>query len=158
MDGTTSKFGLRDCVGYRLIKAARTFERQMEEDLKPFGLTRIGWNILLAVNEENKRNPSDIAEYIGVDRTATSRALRDLEAGGLIERRIGRTDRRTTDVLLTELGRTQIMAALPRCLETVARFDRMLGREQSEALKNLLDSLIAAEEAEAKQQRRDMPS
>jgi DNA-binding MarR family transcriptional regulator len=49
----------------------------------------VGWCILLAVEEEGLKNPSEIAQFVGIDRTATSRALRQLEDEGLIAREMG---------------------------------------------------------------------
>ncbi len=141
MDGTQVKFGLSDSLCHRLSRTARLLERQVEEVLRQYGLTRIGWCILLAVTEEKLRNPSDIAAFVGIDRTATSRALRTLEADGLIAREMGRDDRRTTEVSVTEKGQATLMICVPLCSEVMNRMHGDLTNEDQAMLVALLNKL-----------------
>ena len=145
MDGTQQKFGLHDSVGHNLTRTARIIDRRVEDRLRRFGLTRVGWCVLLAVAEEGKKNPSDIADFVGIDRTATSRALRVLENGGLIAREMGRDDRRTTEVRLTDLGASQFRAALPACREAISYFHEKLSTEELIVLRSLLSRLTMDE-------------
>ena len=145
MDGARSKFSLHDSIGFHTTLAARLVERRVEDGLKAFGLTRISWCILLAVAEEGLKNPSDIAAFVGIDRTATSRALRALEAEGLIRRAIGRTDRRMTEVSLTDQGYARMMQAVPVCQENMAHFNAKLSKGEQAELKILLKKLYAGE-------------
>lgn len=145
MDGTQRKFGLHESVGHHVTRTARVIERRVEGQLRQFGLTRVGWCVLLAVAEEGKKNPSDIADFVGIDRTATSRALRVLETEGLIAREMGRDDRRTTEVRLTDLGEAQFRAALPTCLEATTYFHGKLDAEELITLRRLLAKLTAGE-------------
>ncbi len=138
MDDAHAKFDLHDSIGFHTSQAARLVERRVEDGLKQFGLTRIGWCILLAVGEEDLKNPSDIANFVGIDRTATSRALRALEADGLVARRIGATDRRTTEVTLTAAGQARIVDAIPICQENMEHFHAKLTLEEADELKRLL--------------------
>lgn len=135
------KFGLHDSVGHHLTRTARIMDRRVEVHLRRFGLTRVGWCVLLAVAEEGKKNPSDIADFVGIDRTATSRALRVLENDGLVAREMGRDDRRTTEVRLTKAGEAQFRAALPACREAIAHFHDKLTTEELIMLRSLLGRL-----------------
>lgn len=132
---------LHDSIGHSVARAARVVERRLEDDLRPFGLTRIGWCIMLAVHEGEKCHPSDIATYVGIDRTATSRTLRQLETSGLIRRTMGQKDRRTTEVSLTERGMAQLKATLPGCRAAIEHFNSKLTREQLDLLRDMLDTL-----------------
>jgi DNA-binding MarR family transcriptional regulator len=145
MDGTIKRFSLQDSVGHQITRTARIVERRVEEDLRRFGLTRVGWCVLVAVAEEGKKNPSDIANFVGIDRTATSRTLRQLETDGLIMREMGRDDRRTTEVRLTERGQIQFDAALPLCRAAAGYFNQKLTMAELETLKALLAKLSADE-------------
>ncbi|MCU4654030.1 MarR family transcriptional regulator [Roseibacterium sp. SDUM158016] len=146
MDGTAPKFGLHASIGHHITRSARIVERRVEGGLRHHGLTRVGWCILLAVEEEGLKNPSEIAHYIGIDRTATSRALRQLENDGLIGREMGREDRRTTEVSLTDEGRARLRAAMPLCVENMAHFNAKLSAAESLELKRLLTLLTAGED------------
>ena len=77
-----SKYRLHHSIGYHLSLAARLQERRLDGWMRPMGLTRTTWCILLAVANENLTRPSEIAEFVGIDRTATSRALRQMEEIG----------------------------------------------------------------------------
>jgi DNA-binding MarR family transcriptional regulator len=141
MDGTRQKFGLHDSVGHHITRTARIMERRVEGNLRRFGLTRVEWCVMVAVAEEGKKNPSEIADFVGIDRTATSRALRQLENNGLIDRAMGRDDRRTTEVRLTDRGEVQFRAALPICNEAAQHFHSKLTLDELRALKALLAKL-----------------
>ncbi len=145
MDGDRQKFGLHGSIGFFTTKAARLIERRVEESLRAHGLTRLGWCTLLAVAEENLKYPSEIAEFIGIDRTATSRILRSLEGDGLIARSIGKTDRRMTEVEITDAGQERLMQARPICQENLAHFDAKLSLDELEELKRLLEKLCSNE-------------
>ena len=77
-------YRLHTSLGYHLSLASRLQERRLDEQLKTLGLTRTTWCILLAVGNEGLCQPSDIADFVGIDRTATSRALRHMEDDGLL--------------------------------------------------------------------------
>ena len=68
---------------------ALVYTRSRNEKLRLIGLTRTTWCILLAVGNEGMTQPSDIAAFVGIDRTATSRALRSMESDGLLARHSG---------------------------------------------------------------------
>lgn len=145
MDGTREKFGLHDSVGHHITRTARIIERRVEGNLRRFGLTRVEWCVIVAVAEEGKKNPSEIADFVGIDRTATSRALRQLENNGLIDREMGRDDRRTTEVRLTAKGKAQFRAALPICTEVGHHFHSKLTLDELRTLKVLLSKLTLDE-------------
>lgn len=146
MDGTQPKYGLHNSIGHHISRSARIVERRVEESLRKYGLTRIGWCILLAVEEDGQKNPSDIANYVGIDRTATSRALRQLETEGLISRAIGAEDRRTTEVSLTPAGRERMMQAMPLCTENMTHFSSKLSTDEEALLLTLLSRLTEGED------------
>jgi DNA-binding MarR family transcriptional regulator len=145
MDGMRAKFGLHNSLGFSITRTARTIERRVDSGLRDYGLTRVGWCILLALEEEGLKNPSEIAQFVGIDRTATSRALRQLEDDGLIAREMGREDRRTTTVSLTEEGLTRLVAARPLCRENMDHFNAKLSNEEALELRRLLAVLDSEE-------------
>jgi len=60
--------------------------------------------LMLAQSEEASMRPSDLADQIGLSRSATTRLIDRLERGGLVERRVCGSDRRGTYVMLTPGG------------------------------------------------------
>ena len=140
-------YRLHASLGYNLSLAARLQERRLDDALKTLDLTRTTWCILLAVGNEGLTQPSDIATFVGIDRTATSRALRTMETAGLIEREAGRRDRRTTTVSLTDLGVQRIAQGTPYAVQNNALMRRKLGTEDYGHLVTLLERLTEGESA-----------
>ncbi len=110
---SSDRYHLQSSLGYHLSLASRLQERRLDEALRTLGLTRTSWCVLLAVGNEGMEQPSDIASFIGIDRTATSRALRHMESDGLVARSSGEGDKRTRRVVLTDKGRDAIHTATP---------------------------------------------
>ncbi len=140
------RYRLHDSLGYRLSVAARLQERRLDDGLRPLGLSRITWCVLLAVGNEELLQPSEIADFVGIDRTATSRALRQMESAGLIRRQTGTDDRRTTAVYLTDLGGRLLAEGTPLAVENNAIMESRLTPEESEEMRRLLQKINAGED------------
>lgn len=143
-------YRLHKSVGYQLSLTSRLQERRFEEQLQTLGLTRITWCILLAVDVETLENPSDIAAFVGIDRTATSRALRQMEAAGMIKREAGKVDGRTTTVGLTQKGRSLQRNATPMARANAHHWQDKLTSDESSELFRLLTKMRRGEDAALK--------
>lgn len=140
-----SNYRLHASLGYNLSLAARLQERRLDDALKTLGLTRTTWCVLLAVGVESLTQPSEIATFIGIDRTATSRALRTMEADGLLTRENGLADKRTTHVRLTALGQKLIEKGTPFAVENNALMRAKLTEEEHGQLMDLLAKVTEGE-------------
>lgn len=134
-------YRLHNSLGYHLSLASRVQERRLDEGLKALGLTRVTWCVLLAVGNEGLTRPSEIADFVGIDRTATSRALRGMEAAGLIARRSGQSDGRATEVRLTELGRSHLARGTPLAEANNAAMHAELDPGEAETMRRILAKL-----------------
>lgn len=142
-------FHLDDTLGDRLTFAARQEQRRREATLRPLGLSRLDWVILVAVGHAGLRHPSGIADHAGVDRAAISRALRRMESAGQITRDAGngRRDGRTRSVVLTDTGKDVLArAAMLMQAADAATLGRLSPGEQ-ELLDRLLRKLIAGDDS-----------
>lgn len=144
---SSNRYRLHHSLGYKLSLAARLQERRLDEGLRGLGLTRISWCILLAVGNEGLSQPSDIARFVGIDRTAASRALRQMEAAGLIAREGGIGDRRTTQVRLTALGQRRLAEGTPIAEGNGRILEARLDPAERVELRRLLDKLRVGEDA-----------
>jgi len=140
-------YRLHASLGYNLSLASRLQERRLDEGLKSLGLTRTTWCVLLAVGNESLTQPSDIARFVGIDRTATSRALRQMETAGLIARQSGADDKRKTHVSLTSFGRAKIAEGTPMALSNNDAMRRKLNDKEYARLLALLDKITEGEDA-----------
>ncbi len=140
-------YRLHQSLGFHLSRAARVQERRLDDGLRALGLTRITWCVLLAVGNEGLSNPSEIAGFVGIDRTATSRALRQMEEAGLIARAAGTGDKRTTEVTLTPLGAARLTEGTPLAVHNNAAMEAKLCARDVAQLTQLLERLTEGEEA-----------
>jgi len=145
LNNRAQSYRLHRSIGYQLSLTARLQERTFEEALRPLGLTRITWCVLLATGVEGHEQPSEIAGFVGIDRTATSRALRRMEASGMICRSCGKGDRRTTRVKLTDKGWQLLEKAAPLAQANAVRFTAKLTAQEVADLHQLLKRLQAGE-------------
>ncbi|WP_119840740.1 MarR family winged helix-turn-helix transcriptional regulator [Pseudooceanicola algae] len=147
MNSQPPGYRLHQSLGYWLSLAARLQERRLDEKLREIGLTRINWCILLGLANEGLTQPSELADFVGIDRTATSRALRQMEAARLIERRFGTDDRRTRLITLTDAGRDAVRLGTPFAQANSEVMTERLGPEDAAQLRQLLQALTEGEEA-----------
>lgn len=77
--------------------------REMEAET-PISLEWYAVLLMLAQSAEEAMRPSDLADQLGLSRSATTRLVDRLESDGLVERRACGSDRRGTYVALTPRG------------------------------------------------------
>ena len=142
-------YDLHSGLGYRLTIAARTNNAGFETNLATLGLTRQMWCVLVAVGEQNITAPSAIAEYIGIIRPAVSRTLKQMEKSGLLNRQGGTTDKRRTEVHLTDKGQMALQNSLPLALQTRVAVDTALSQTEQAQLTALLEKLTTSLQATA---------
>ncbi|MBR9765011.1 MAG: MarR family transcriptional regulator [Rhodobacteraceae bacterium] len=145
MSGDTSPYRLHDSLGYWLSITARLQERRLDEKLREIGLTRITWCLLLGLANEGLTQPSELADFVGIDRTATSRALRQLEQAGLLSRSSGTGDRRTRQITLTEDGREAVRVGTPFARANGKVMAERLSEGEDAELRRLLRKLTEGE-------------
>lgn len=71
----------------------------------PTKLTIVQWRILGALGEESWIAMTKLADRTFVERTALHHSLKKMEARGYIERRRGRSDKRSVEISLTPKGK-----------------------------------------------------
>ncbi len=144
---TAPPYRLHASLGYKLSLAARLQERRLEADLKELGMTRTTWCVLLAVAVEGLSKPSEIATFIGIDRTATSRALRHMEEEELIARSGRSDDKRFRTVKITEKGQALLDQGSPKARANNAAMSAKLSEAEEVQLMKALNALIRGEPA-----------
>jgi len=142
---TETCFHLHRSLGYQITMLARVIERRFEQRIAAHGLTRPMWCVLLAVGVEGHSTPSEIADFIGIDRTATSRALRQMEERGFIIRSSGEGDGRSIRISLTNQGQAALEAVLPIAQENAAHFEAKLTGPELADLRQAAEKLLQDE-------------
>jgi DNA-binding MarR family transcriptional regulator len=95
--------------------------RTTRHTLATLGLTAARFDLLYAVHvHDHSRTQQELRHRLGVNRTTISRMLGSLEALGLVTREKTYCDRRTRLVTLTAEGRSRILQAIARLIDSGA--------------------------------------
>lgn len=103
------------CVMRELYKAIDAYEKEFE---KVYG---VGLNEAMALcslaHEEPELTASEIADKTGMSTSHTSKVIRNIESKELINRSLGKTDKRQMYFSLTDKGRDRLQQISCRELE-----------------------------------------
>ena len=100
------------CLCHRTRMAARAVTRLYDEILRPVELRATQLAVLVAVGNEDVTSITELATYMGMDRSTLTRNLAPLEREGLI--RVGNEGwRRSRTVEITNKGNSRLREALP---------------------------------------------
>ena len=146
MTNENKRYALHASLGYQATLTSRVYERRLEDRLRKLGLSRLSWCLLLAVGEEKLNSPTEIASFIGIDRTSVSRALKGMEQDGLLSRSERHDDLRRTEVSLTSSGAALLTRAIKVGTENAAFFNAKLTPDEREQLRHLLAKLRDGED------------
>ena len=125
-----------ECVCVTLRRAARAFSHIYDEALAPSGLRITQFSLLRAIARLAPVPIGDLAAAQALDRTTLSRNVAPLERDGLIEQSPG-SDRRVSEIRLTETGQAAIARALPLWRQTQRRIRQEFGDETLAQLRAL---------------------
>jgi len=127
------------CLGHSVRRTANLLTRHFNRYLAPFGLEITQAQLLAVIASSKDLSASDIARYIGIDRSTLARNLKPLESAGLIERRS--CGGRKVFPVLTEKGET--MTRDLHCAWQQAQSDltEQLGEEAAAAIRAHLSAL-----------------
>lgn len=145
---TNKRYDLHKGLAYQFSLLAQINTRRMERGLTDLGLTRLMWCVLLAIIEEGLENPSEIASFVGINRTAASRTFRQMQDKGLITRHATGSDGRKTQLQATNLGHDLLTKAIPHAKALSKRIRAKLTAQEERELEKLLIKLLDGERRE----------
>lgn len=115
-----------------------------EQSLDEAGLSLAQYKVLMnlffaeQMGDRGELNPSEISDRQGVSRNTISSLIRNLEDGGLVERRLDPLDRRRFNISLTESGRSLVSCYARQYLATIGSCFTGLTTDEQETLYQLL--------------------
>lgn len=116
----THKADIRRSFGYRLARLAALWRREIDADLREFGLTDATWRPIYYLTLSIKPlRQTDLARSLSLEAPSLVRLLDVLERRGFIVRAIDEEDRRSKLVSITEAGR-EIATLVSRAADRVA--------------------------------------
>ena len=99
--------------------------------------------ILIILNELKTITQRELTEHLGIQPGSASEILSKLESAGLIIRIQNETDRRTTDVSLTDTGRELAVEALAQRQRRHEEMFSCISEEEKKKLLSLLERIYA---------------
>ena len=126
-------------LGYKLSRAAKILQKATDAALSRYQLSRLSWTVLASVEFDGINSPGKIAKHIGLERTAVSRMIAQLEKDGFVQRLPSDSDGRGNTVVTTDRGRA-LCEEIPELLQRAIRpHVADLSANQIRQLSNLLD-------------------
>jgi DNA-binding MarR family transcriptional regulator len=140
------QFELHNRIGFKVTRLARIMETRLEAELTKHGITRLMWCLLRGIGMENVTSPSELADYVCVARPAISRLLKSMEDKGLVKRISEGSDKRFTEVALTELGVEKMKVCHKLVQDLNQHFSTKLSQNDYELFMSLIDQLTEGED------------
>lgn len=132
------------CLCLHAQRAARSLARAFDTALRPLELSSGQFSLLMALNRNEPQTVGQLAQFLAMDRTSVTAALKPLERRGLVAIRTGKVDRRNRIVTITGTGVALMHQAVPVWQATHARLDAGLAQGIAERLRSDLGAVGAA--------------
>jgi DNA-binding MarR family transcriptional regulator len=114
------------CLCLHVQRAARALARRYDQALRPIGLTRGQFSLLMSLNRPEPPNIGQVASLLAMDRTTLTANLKPLERLGFVQVEAGERDKRLRTLRLTAAGRAALIAAVPIWERTHRLLERLL--------------------------------
>jgi DNA-binding MarR family transcriptional regulator len=138
-----------ECFGLNLRRAARVVGRRYDEALKPVDLTNGQFATLAVIAKFEPLSMLTLAEYLSMDRTTLTAALKPLERRALVSVRPDDLDRRGRKITLTDEGIKLLRDAIPLWKTVQRRISREMGTAGLPVFRAQLAQLARSMSAEA---------
>ncbi len=129
---------------YWLGRLATQMQEAFNGAVAQYGVSWAQWMVLNAVYYQRAKTPAQIAQHIGVDRSAITRLVDRLEAKGLVERSRENADRRSINIELTTKGKNLIPTLLESAKSHEKQFIELLDEREKSNFFRGLSVLLAA--------------
>lgn len=130
-------------LGYLLRMASNAVSHGFARRVEAESATVAEWAVLRMLYDETALAPSVLAERMGLTRGAVSKLAQRLIDKGLVARTDSNSDRRAHRLSLTDRGRGAVPALAALADAHDAAFFAVLDAGEREALRRLLEALIA---------------
>jgi DNA-binding MarR family transcriptional regulator len=130
------------CLCFHLQRAGRALARRFDDAMRPIGLTNGQFSLMMCLNRPEAPTIGWVANFLAMDRTTLTAALKPLLRRRLIKMAVDREDRRSRRLHLTPAGRAILARAVPIWTRTHEEVDRLLLNSDSDRLRESLRALV----------------
>jgi DNA-binding MarR family transcriptional regulator len=130
---------IRDgCLCFAAQKAARLLARRFDRVFAPLAITNGQFSMMVALGGMGNPRLGGLADFLAMDQTTLTAAVKALEARGLVVRKPDPEDQRARRVELTPAGTEVIARAVPIWRDEISAIRRDMGPERAGELLSLL--------------------
>ncbi len=137
-------FQLHNSYTFWVSRLASVMQDRFNKELETLDVTWPQWMVMNVLTHQLANTPAQIAEQIGVDRSAVTRLVDRLEKKGLLHREHDGLDRRSVKVLITRAGELMVGHLDEAAERHQQRFLQELHNTEHRALKGNLQKLLKA--------------
>ena len=132
---------LENNIGFLVHDVARLMRTTFDANMKPLGITRSQWWLLVYLYRDNGLTQTELAEVLDISKVTLGGIIDRLERKGWVERRPDIDDRRANRVFLAE-GAEEITAELVKSGRSLMKeIAKGMSEEDQILLANLLSNL-----------------
>jgi DNA-binding MarR family transcriptional regulator len=146
--GLDGYISTRESVGFVVREVYRLFARCLQARIAREGVTIGMWFVLRMLWDEDGLTQRELSERVGINGPTMVTAINSMERAGLVKRVPNKTDRRKTNVYLTDHGRAMKPKLWPAAAEVLNIGLKGLTREQKRLLGKSLMQVRANLEAD----------
>jgi DNA-binding MarR family transcriptional regulator len=125
-------------IGYLVTDIARLMTTQYNRIMKPTGLTRAQWRVILQLNRRNGQTQSELAHVLDMGKVSVGGLIDRLEESHWIERKADPKDRRAKRIYLTSKAHEIDDEMTKTGYTLIDQTLRNLSTDERETLVNLL--------------------
>jgi DNA-binding MarR family transcriptional regulator len=115
------------CLCMHVQRAARALARHFDEAFRPLNLTNGQFSLMMALNRPNPAPMGPLADFLAMDRTTLTAALKPLLRRRLVRMLANPRDARARLIVLTPAGKKLLARALPIWRKHHAAIEKGLG-------------------------------
>jgi len=101
------------CLCFHTQRAARMLARRFDNAFLPFGITNQQFSMMMMLNNAGNPSIGQVADFLAMDRTTLTAALKALGRRGFVTIARDEDDRRSKRISLTAAGIKTLKSALP---------------------------------------------
>ena len=136
----------RSDLGASVTGLVTVFTRGMADEMKPYDLRPIEFNLLRHCLERQECNATELAEVLPVDASRISRIVTRLVERGLVVRHRMPTDRRVVTLRLSREGAALVSLLLQRMNDYVSRVSETIDDDEMSIFESVTSRIVANHE------------
>lgn len=144
MPFTAGNFTIHNSFSFWISRLNSILQESFNQQLSAYQVTWSQWLVLNILHHQMAGTPAQIAEEMGVDRSAVTRLLDRLEDKAYIERQHDKLDRRSVNIRLTGEGAKLMEELNQRAYDHQQAFLVDLHRSERRGFKGELQKILRA--------------